>query len=137
MTQLQNEPSQPPSPPDRPVSTSREIKLALLKHLGIPATRVCDVELDLTDVIAMVKVTIAVPACVNGLIATEIEQYELVRRTDRESNPEEASAELKSLRKDHEDLKRLLDSRWSEPLPRTAASPPDKSGSDPDQGSPR
>lgn len=70
-----------PAPTGREVASSREIKLALLKHIGIPATHVCDVELDLTDVIAMVKVTILVPAYVNGLIATEIEQYDLVRRS--------------------------------------------------------
>lgn len=61
------------------ISTSRELKLALLKALGISTRHVTDVELDLSDEVALVNVTVAVPACVNGLITHELESYQLVK----------------------------------------------------------
>ena len=69
------------APNDRDPSTSMQIKLALLQALGIPVANVCDVELDLSDTIAMLKVAVAVPAWVNGLIVQEVQQFELVSRS--------------------------------------------------------
>lgn len=65
----------------RPVTTSLALKRALLNAVGIPSANVVDVELDLSQSIAKLKVTLAVPAFVNGLITTELAEYELVSRS--------------------------------------------------------
>ncbi len=62
----------------REVSSSREIKRALLAAFGLAETHVTDVQLDLSGTIAELRVTYVVPACVNGLVVAEVSKYALV-----------------------------------------------------------
>lgn len=67
---------------DSQESSSRDIKLSLLKAINVSPTTVVDVRLDLSGPFAVVEVCHTVPASVNGLITTWLEQYDVVRRPD-------------------------------------------------------
>lgn len=68
---------------DRSISSSRDIALAILKAINVSPKTVVDVRLDLSDPIALIQVTHTVPACVNGLITTYLERYDIVKRPDQ------------------------------------------------------
>jgi len=82
---------------DRNVSTSRSIALAILKAINVSPKTVVDVKLDLSGPLALLQVTHTVPSWVNGMITTQLQEFDLVRRLDqceldvRQSILEEAS----------------------------------------------